>query len=225
MIRRLLIIALALASAAWGQDAGVKKPRVAVLYFDVDDRLGDLVVFRKGLAEMLITDLVATEKLTVVERAKLEEVTRELDFKDSKYFKNGKAIELGDLLQVDWKLTGTILPVKTGLIIESRLISTHTAEIKKTARVMFSKDDILEGEQKLAEKMTAAISEAEVLPLTLPKKEKAAKLKYDTAVKYGQALSAKDAKDPEKAKVLLNQVVTEQPDFILARIDLAALAK
>lgn len=225
MLRRLVIVAaLTVASLAFAEEP-VRKPRVAVLYFDVDDRLGDLVVFRKGLAEMLITDLVATEKLTVVERAKLEEVTKELDLKDSKYFKNGKAIELGDLLQVDWKVTGTILPVKTGLIIEARLISTRTAQIMKSARVMFAKDDVLDGEQKLAEKVAAALADAEKLPLTLPKKDKAAKLKYETAVKYGEALSAKDAKDPEKAKVLLNQVVTEQPDFILARIDLGALAK
>ena len=47
----------------------------------------------------------------------------------------------------------------------------------------------------------------------------------ESVLKGRQALSAKDEKDKEKAKTLLNQVVAEQPDFILARLDLAALAK
>lgn len=226
LIRRTFsfVVALLVALPAFAQDGGVAKPKVAVMYFDVDDRLGDLVVFRKGLAQMLITDLVATEKLTVVERSAMEDVTKELDLKDSKYFKNGKLIELGDLLQVHWKVTGSILPVKTGLIIDAKLISMRTAQVVKSARVMFSKDDILEGEQKLAEKLVAAIAEAEKTPLTLPER-KAGKLKLDSAVKYGNALAAKDAKDPAKAQALLKELVAEQPDFILARIDLAGLAK
>jgi len=225
MTRLALVLAVTLAAIALAQpDGGARKPVVAVIYFEVDDRLGELTVFRKGLAEMLITDLVASERLTVVERARLEEVTKELDFKDSKYFRNGKTIELGDLLQAQWKITGTILPVKQGLIIEARLISMLTAQIVKTARVVIARDDVLEGEQKLADKLLAAIADAEKLTLPVPQR-KAVKLNLDTAVKYSQSLEARDTKNPEKAKALLNQVVTEQPDFILARLDLAALSK
>lgn len=225
MTRLALLAAFALATAAFAQpDGGVRKPVVAVVYFEVDDRLGELTVFRKGLAEMLITDLVASDRLTVVERARLEEVTKELDLKDSKYFKNGKAIEIGDLLQAQWKITGMILPVKQGLIIEARLIRMLTAQIVKTARVVIAREDVLEGELKLVEKLITAIAEAEKLDLPVPQRS-AVKLKLDTAVKYSQSLEARDSKDKAKAKLLLDQVVKEQPDFILARLDLAALAK
>src|SRR5690348_5765817 len=54
------------------------RPVVTVLYFDnnTNDRSYD--VLQKGLADMLITDLSAVEAIQVVERAKLDQLIREL---------------------------------------------------------------------------------------------------------------------------------------------------
>jgi TolB-like protein len=227
MIRRLLFIVLVAPLVAHGHLDGGSRPVVAVLYFDVDERLGELTVFRKGLAQMLITDLVASDRLTVVERERLEEVTRELDLRGSRYFKNGQLIDVGAFLQASWKVTGTILPMKDGLLIDARVISVRTASVVKTARVVMKADDVLEGEQQLAQKLTSAIVEAERLGKWEPpaKPSSKLKLKLKTAVRYSEALSAKDLKDSDKARQMLEAVVKDQPDFILARMDLAALAK
>jgi predicted Zn-dependent protease len=93
-----------------------------------------------------------------------------------------------------------------------------------TARAKITSDDILDGEQQLVAKLIAGLADTSKRALAAPAK-KAMKLKLDTAAKYGESLNARDAKDKEKAKTLLDQVVKEQPDFILARLDLAALAK
>lgn len=226
MTRLASFAALALAATASAQaDAGASRPVVAVLYFDVDDKLGDLTMFRKGLAEMLITDLVAAEKLDVVERARIEDAMKELKLQGTKNFDQKTAVAIGGMVGAHYQVAGTILkPSKDALLLEAKVFRLVDLKVVVTARAKITSDDILEGEQVLAAKLIAGLSDTAKLQLATPPK-KAVKLKLDTAVKYGQALAAKDEKDKEKAKALLNQVVTEQPDFILARLDLAALAK
>jgi predicted Zn-dependent protease len=46
-----------------------------------------------------------------------------------------------------------------------------------------------------------------------------------TLQKYGQALDAIDKKDKAAAKAKLQEVVKEQPDFVLASLDLDKLMK
>jgi hypothetical protein len=48
-------------------------------------------------------------------------------------------------------------------------------------------------------------------------------LPFATAVKYSRALDAKDKKDKATATRLLQEVVTERPEFALAKLDLASL--
>lgn len=227
MTRLATLAALTLATLANAQaDAGVeKRPVVAVLYFDVDDKLGDLTMFRKGLAEMLITDLVAAGKLTVVERSRIEDALKELKFQGTKNVDQKTAVAIGGMVGAQFQITGTILkPSKDSLLLEARVFRLQDMKILVTARARITSDDIFEGEQQLAQKLLAGLSDGAALTLTAAPK-KPVKLKLETAVTWSRALDAKDAKDPEKAKQLLNQVVTEQPDFILARLDLAALAK
>lgn len=226
MTRLASLAALTLAAVVHAQpDAGSARPVVAVLYFDVDDKLGDLTMFRKGLAEMLITDLVAAGNLDVVERARIEDAMKELKLQGTKNFDQKTAVQVGGMVGAHYQVAGTILrPSKDALLLEAKVFRLVDLKIVVTARAKVTSEDIFEGEQALVAKLIAGLSDTAKLTLAARPK-KAVKLKLDTAVKYGQALSAKDEKDKEKAKTLLNQVVTEQPDFILARLDLAALAK
>jgi predicted Zn-dependent protease len=51
------------------------------------------------------------------------------------------------------------------------------------------------------------------------------KLDARTAARYGRALDAMDRGDKDKARAELKRVLKEQPDFSLASLDLASLAK
>ena len=226
MTRLAFLAGLALATSVAAQsDAGVSKPVIAVLYFDVDDKLGDLTMFRKGLAEMLITDLAPSGNITVVERARLEDVMGELKLQSTKNFDQKTAVQVGGMVGAHYQVAGTILrPSKNALLLESKIYRLVDMKVVVTARAKITSDDILEGEQQLVAKLVAGLADASKLVLVVPAK-KPVKLKLDTAAKYGESLEARDAKDTVKAKTLLDQVVKEQPDFILARLDLAALAK
>src|ERR1044071_4604383 len=54
------------------------KPPVAVLYFDYSGKDDQLGLLRKGLAQMMISDLSAVDAIQLVERDRLEEILAEL---------------------------------------------------------------------------------------------------------------------------------------------------
>ena len=224
----LLIALLALAGAgpALAQDGGkASRPTVAVLYFEADDSYKDLVAFRKGLAELLITDLVQAERWRVVERARMEEVLAEMKLQESKSFDQATARQVGKMLLAKYQVMGSLLRSKQTLMIQAKLIDVEKNQIIKTVRVTATDDDVFEAEQRLVSQLQARLAETEAEQPPAEPAKKTYKLKYETAVKYAQALDAKDKKDTKAAVTKLNEVVKENPDFILARLDLANLTR
>lgn len=200
------------------------KPVVAVLYFDVPEKNEDLAAFRKGLAEMLITDLVQGEQLSVVERSRLEEVLAELELSGSGKVDPATAQKIGKLLGARYQVMGSIVPLGKLMSFEVKVVRVETGQVLKATRERATVDDVFEAEQKLAATLQALVAEAEKLVPPPPPKG-ATKLRYDTAVKYSKALDAKDKKNKDAAVKLLNEVVKEQPDFKLAQLDLLNLTK
>ena len=70
MLRLTALLFLAVPALAATPDAGVK-PRVAVLYFEPRTNDPDMIVFAKGLAELMINDLLATDAMRVCARTPL----------------------------------------------------------------------------------------------------------------------------------------------------------
>src|SRR4051812_48202211 len=68
---------------------------VTVLYFDNNSDRRELDVLRKGLADMLVTDLAAVEGLQVVEREKLQKLLDEMKLQRGKFFDPKTAQVLG----------------------------------------------------------------------------------------------------------------------------------
>src|SRR5689334_9941073 len=71
LARGALLVTLAVGLSA---AAAPSKPVLMVVYFDNLTGKSEHDVMRKGLADMIITDLVAYDGVTVVERDKLEAV-------------------------------------------------------------------------------------------------------------------------------------------------------
>lgn len=103
---------------AWARDAlaaekklGVPAPAagtntVAVLYFQNDTGNVDLDPLQKGLALMLITDLSKIDSLHVVERVRLQALTRELDLAATPLVDSQTAPRMGKLLGARWMVGG-----------------------------------------------------------------------------------------------------------------------
>lgn len=220
-----------------------RQPTVAVLYFDYGGPSEELAVLRKGLAQMLVTDLGAVPGARLVERERLQEVLAELELAAAKKLDPATAAKVGRLLGARWLVMGGYFDLSGALRVDARVVEVETGRIVKSVGVTGTAGDFLGVEQQLATRL-AAILAAELPPIPTPAPEPEGKaadpapgetppaprrpkppkaLGTGTAVRFSKALDAKDRGDRAAAKAELEAVVAEQPDFALAAQELTAL--
>ncbi|HNJ66370.1 MAG TPA: CsgG/HfaB family protein, partial [Turneriella sp.] len=103
---------------------------VAVLAFKHGDAKAIAEV--TGVQDRLTEQLVAAGKVTVIERDRIEQVLREHQIDQSGATDKAR---IGQLLQADFLLTGSITPGKRGQIeISARLVEVTSSKIVATAR-------------------------------------------------------------------------------------------
>jgi TolB-like protein len=226
----LLLCLLALPALA------ASKPTVAVLYFDYQGERAEMKLLKKGLAQMLISDLSGLESVQIVERDRLQEVIEELELTGSDKFDPETAGRVGKLLGARYLVLGGYFEALGTLRVDARVVETETGRVIRSTGASSRPDEFLMLEQKLAEGLQGilqglptASAEPATEPGTAPAKPSPSprprKLTTRTALSYSRALDARDRKDVEAAKRELTQVVEEQPDFQLAATELAQLMK
>ncbi|MBL8920679.1 MAG: hypothetical protein JNJ54_17570 [Myxococcaceae bacterium] len=201
----LLTLALAL---------GADKPTLAVLYFDNNTKSDDLEVMRKGLADMMVTDLVAWDGVTVVERDKFEAVVAELKLQRTKYFDQSTAVKIGKFLQANYLLTGSMAFSGEKLILDAKLLDTAKNSVVVTARADGPKDDVFVVEQALVEKVAAGI-ELKVKNEGARRKAKVPSL--EALLEYSKAIELTDQGKVEEAQKAFAALVSKSPTFLMAR--------
>jgi TolB-like protein len=228
------------ANATAGDAPGAgARPTVAVLYFDYSGRDPELDPLRKGLAQMLISDLSAADAVRVVERERLEAVLAEQKLASSGKIDAKTAARVGKLLGARFLVLGSYFDVMKSMRVDARLVDVETGQIVQSIGADGKADDFLGLEQKVAAGLRDATARLASAPATVketparldppparprrPPPKLPKRLKTDTAVKYGQALAALDAGKRSDARTLLGTVLTAQPDFELASRDLERL--
>ena len=209
------------------------KPTVAVLYFGYTGDTAELRVLKKGLAQMLISDLSASGTVQLVERDRLQEVLHELTLGQSEKFDQDTVAKLGSLTGAQYLVMGSYFDLMNTLVVDAKVVEVSTGNILRSHGARGGTEDFLGLEQKLAtelnqgfEKMGAVKPSVPSLPAgPPPPTRQARRLTTQTALRYSRALDAKDRKDVETAKKELTLVLKEQPDFVLASMDLARLMK
>lgn len=186
--------------------------RVAILYFDNDTKDAELDLLRKGMADMLITDLSGIEGLTVVEREKLEALLGELELQRSRYFDPKTAVKLGRGAGASHAVTGAFNAVGPRLRIDVRLISVATGEVEASSKVIGDKADFFALEQRLVDAFACALTEARCdaeAPRGGPD--------LATVRRYAEGLDLADRGELEQASKVLQGVVAHAPRFTPAK--------
>ena len=213
---------------------------VAVLYFDYAGKDPALEPLRKGLTQMLISDLAAEETIRVVERERLEAVLAEQKLGASGKIDARTAARVGKLLGARYLVLGSYFDVMRSLRVDARLVEVETGRIVQSVGAGGKPDEFLDIEQKVAAGVREAAARAAAEPTTAarrpalrpapppndkhrPPPRPPKRLKTDTAIKYGEALAALDAGKKGDARTLLGTVLAAQPDFELASRDLDRL--
>lgn len=146
--------------------AEIPSNTVGVTYFNTSGLDSSLAVLSKGLAEFLTTDLSKVEKLTVLERLKLERLLEELEFGRTEYVDKSTAPRVGKLLGAYQLVTGSILGVGgEKLRIDAGLVLTPTGEISSTPEAIGEVKEFFKLEKELVfgiiEKMGVELTKAE----------------------------------------------------------------
>ena len=203
------------------------KPTVAVMYFDYSGKDDQLGLLRKGLAQMMISDLSAVDAIQLVERDRLEEILAELKLGQSNKIDPASAAKVGKLLGARYLILGGYFDLKNMLRVDARVVEVETGKVVQSVGATGDADNFLALEQKLVTDIGAILGKQLSLPPAktppTPKVKPPAKLARRTALAYSRALHDIDSGDKAKAKVELEQVVKEQPDFKLAMVDLDKL--
>jgi TolB-like protein len=236
LVRVLCLILGLLALPASAAD----KPTVAVLYFGYGGKTPEMEVLRKGLAQMMISDLSGFGTVRLVERDRLQEILDELNLAQSSKFDAATVAKVGKLLGAQYLVMGDYFDLLNNLRVDARVIEVQTGQIIRSLGARGSADEFFTLEQKLSQDINKVLEELvakapEPTPKPAPQpsgspgapqpSRMARRLTVKTALRYSKALDAKDRKDVETAKKELTAVIAEEPDFVLASADLARLMK
>jgi len=206
------------------------RPTVAVLYFDYSGKDAEMAVLRKGLAQMLISDLSALDGVRLVERDRLEEILGELKLAQSGKIDPATAAKVGKLLGARYMVLGGYFDLMNTLRADARVVEVETGKVLQSTGATGKPQDFLGVEQTLSAAIAKILVEkthaiAQAAPPADGKKppRPPGKLATRLALRYSKALDAKDRGDKATAKKELAAVVKEEPDFRLAQLDIDKL--
>ena len=126
----LLLILVALPSIAQSI-----KPRVGVLDFTANNiSLSEAIT----IGEMFTSELVLSGKYDVVDRKNIESLMAEMEFQMSGCTDSSCAVEVGQILALDFMMYGSINKLGESFVINVYMINVETAQIEGTSRERFS---------------------------------------------------------------------------------------
>jgi TolB-like protein len=227
--------------------ANAKSPAVAVLYLDYSGEDEELAALRKGLAQMLVTDLSVNPKLKLVERLQLESVLQELELTTTRKIDRATAAKVGKLLGAKYLVMGGYFELVGTLRIDVRVVDVETGALVKGFGVNGKQDEFLALEQALVTGLDAILVSVSGLdppaggdrkgdtvdrtaardePPSVKRRPQAPpRLRTKTAARYGKALDLMDKGKKVEARAELEKVVAEEPGFGLAQNDLQKLVQ
>lgn len=190
------------------------KPVVSVLYFENRSGGADLEVMRKGFADMIITDLVAWDGVTVVERGRLEAVLSELELQKTKAFDKSTAVKVGKLIGAEYAITGAMNVAQGKLRVDANVTRISKGDVVASATATDAQDKVFDIEQQLVDTLTQAID------LKVKNREARKKAKvpsFEALVAYSKAIDLSDQGKVDEAQKAMAAVVSKSPTFLMAR--------
>lgn len=189
---------------------------IAILYFDNSSGNAQLDALKKGLADMLISDLSNLKMLRVVEREKLEEVMAELKLSSGREFDPATRQKLGNLLGAETILFGSYFDMMGQFRMDARIVKTETGEILKSEGVSGVTADFMKLEKQLVWKI------ARGLDVRFTEKEEAkimasGSVSYEATLIYADGLELYDNGDKAGALEKFKEAVVIAPDFDRAK--------
>jgi TolB-like protein len=184
---------------------------VAVLYFD--DNTGDAAFgpLRKGLADMMITDLSAVPGVRVVEREKLQQLLMELKLQQSTFFEKATAQRIGKGIGARYVVTGAIAKWDPEIRLDLRMIEVASGKVVLAEKVV-GQMSIFALQQELVRRFLAGLRLRTTPPALTSRVPDTARL-----LVFSRGLDLVDRGELEAASKTLAMITSGAPEFKLAR--------
>ncbi|AHG93041.1 Curli production assembly/transport component CsgG (plasmid) [Gemmatirosa kalamazoonensis] len=180
---------------------------------------GTLSPLAFALADLLTTDLARSRRVTVVERARLGDVLRELDLVSAGRVDSSSAPRVGRLIQARRLVMGrlTALPAGRDLRLGVQLADVAQGTLADAVDATAQLTDVLEAEKALALRLFDALG------ITLAPDERAAVESRPTAnltalLSYGRGVRLQYLGDLRGAESEFRRAAREAPGFTDARV-------
>lgn len=180
----------------------------------------------RAFSSMMISDLSVIDRIRLVERERIEELTKELDFQQSGYVDPESAQTVGLMIGAEWVVTGAFLTVDPEMRLDSRVANVETTEIVTTAEVTGQQESLFDLQQRLSDQVVQGLE----LVLT---EEEQAKLRaqqesnriddMETMLKFSEALCLLDYGAYVEAADLLQDVQADAPGSAIVRATLGVM--
>ncbi len=213
MLARLLLALLLFPSLA------LADVRVAVLEFDAASTDARFAPLGKGLQSMIGTDLSQLASITVVERARLNDVMSEQQLTRSAAFDPKTTIQVGGLLGATHLIVGSFTVVGETMRLDARLLEAQSGKSLVGEKVEGEKEAFFELQKDLVK---ALVKGLDIAPSP---KERAAIARIHTAdfdafAGFSRGIDLFDQEAYDEALKSLREVAAKDADFKLARITL-----
>jgi len=215
--------ALLIATLALALPAQASPHTLAVAYFDNNSGDAQYDPLRKGLADMLITDLFTLSSLKVVEREKLNAVVDELKLGQTKLVDKTTAVKMGKLLSAEYVLTGGLTVSKQTLRLDARVFKVEDGGMVATRRVEGSTEDFFSVEKDLVDALVKDLS-LQVAPGERSKLRRNQTQSFAAFSTYSRALDAQDLGNVEEAARLFQAALDADPGYASAKTHLERMA-
>ncbi len=192
-------------------DAGDRKI-IAVLYFEDNSEGKALTPLKKGIADMLISDLSNVAMLRVVERARLEELLKEQKMSQTKLADPATAQQIGKMLGAEAILLGSYFGMMGTLRIDARILNVETGEVIKSEGVDGSQSDFMQLQKKLAWKLIRSL-DVKYVENDLKGNEDTKAVSFEAIEAYSKGLGMYDAGDMAGAKSQMDKALKLAPNF------------
>jgi TolB-like protein len=189
---------------------------IAIAYFDNNTGQAELDPLRKGLADMLITDLGNVASLQIVERDKLNQVLTELKLAQSKFIDPKTAQKLGKGLAAEFIMTGGYVVAGDSLRVDVRVIEVTTGRVAASEKVEGKKADFFSIEKDLVDILVKTLD----IKLSSGERGKLrsnATESFDAWQKYSAGLDAKDHGNEAEARRLFQAALDADPNYRAAK--------
>lgn len=209
--------ALVLARAGHAKEP-VRENQITMAVMAFDNNTGDdkLLCLQAGFREMMVTDLSEIRMLKLVERARLQEVLKELQLGQGKEFEPNTVGKVGRMAGAKMILVGSYAGSLSRLRIDARLIDVETGTVLLAEKSEGKTgEDIFAIEKKLVEniatKLSPAASPSEIARLRLQHTDN-----LEAFQSYSKALSAREAGNLDEARKALRAALARDSRFDLA---------